>query len=342
MSAVSFKFFAATAAACLLFFSCVSQPKNAPPEEFAEEPFVYETGALAVSEFSEVWAYLISGRETALLPDLPVTDIGYFGAEVDSYGNLVYVPQREKIASFAGRVHLVVTCPGYGLTHFMLDPASPGRNALVSQLVKASAAFDGLQIDFENVLARDGDLFLSFLKQLRADLPADKMLTVALPARERVYDNDRYDYAAIAPVVDRLLVMAYDEHWSTSKPGPIASMDWCRRVALHAQSQVPPEKLVMLAPFYGRTWGSENTFRAFFHSGIERIKNENAVQEINRENGIPYFSYEIPITVNVYYEDAVSLTTRLSLYSGMNVMRTGFWCLGQEDPAIWQFIKLAN
>ena len=324
--------------ACAVVFSCASQSGAASDEQ----PFAFEASALAVSEFSEVWGYLISGQEAALLPGLPLTDIGYFGAEVDSYGNLASVPRREVLAFFAGRVHLVVTCPGYGLTHFMLDPASPGRSALVSQLVKAAAAYDGLQIDFENVLARDGDLFLSFLQQLRAELPKGKMLTVALPARERVYANDRYDYAAIAPVVDRLLVMAYDEHWSTSAPGPVASMEWCRRVALHAQSQVPPEKLVMLAPFYGRTWGSENTFRAFFHSGIERIKNENDVQEINRENGIPYFSYEIPVTVNVYYEDAVSLTTRLSMYSAMRITRTGFWRLGQEDPQIWQFIKLAN
>ncbi|MDR1785519.1 MAG: glycoside hydrolase [Spirochaetaceae bacterium] len=289
------------------------------------------------TEFSELWAYLIDKEEAALGTDLPLTDIGYFGAEVDSYGDLVTVPRRSKIDSFKGRVHMVVACNSRGLTHFVLDPKSPARSSLISQLVKAAAPFDGLQIDFELVPAKDGEFFLSFLKELRQKLP-DKMFTVALPARLRVIQQDVYDYANIAPLVDRILVMAYDEHWSGSEPGPIASMDWCRKVAAHAQEQIPPEKLIMGVPFYGRIWGSENTFRAFFHSRMERVKKENGVKRINRIDSIPHFSYTVPITVTAYYEDALSITERLAMYSAMGIDHVGFWRLGQEDPSVWEHI----
>jgi spore germination protein YaaH len=259
-------------------------------------------------------------------------------AEIDSYGILTAVPNRKKIASFGGRVHLVVTCNGRGLTHFALDPASSARKQLIANLIAASAPYDGLQIDFESVPAKDGWLFLSFLSELRAGLPG-KMFTAALPARSRTIADDVYDYEKIAPLVDRILVMAYDEHWSTSEPGPIASLAWCERIASYAQTKIPPEKLIMGVPFYGRTWGSVNTFRAFFHSGIERIKEENNVTQTERDGGIPHFTYEIPVTVTVFYEDAESLTSRLAMYRSLGIDKVGFWCLGQEDPAVWQYVR---
>jgi spore germination protein YaaH len=209
----------------------------------------------------------------------------------------------------------------------------------VADLLKSAEGFDGLQIDFELVPARDGDAFHSFLAELREGLHG-KALTVALPARSRSLADDVYDYRKILPLADRILVMAYDEHWSTSAPGPIASMNWCRRVAAYALETVGPEKLIMGLPFYGRTWGDVNTFRAFFYSGIQRIIAENRVTEIRREQGIPTFTYQVPVTVTVYYEDASSLAARLAMYHAMGVRAAGFWRLGQETPAVWKLLEL--
>jgi spore germination protein YaaH len=168
------------------------------------------------------------------------------------------------------------------------------------------------------------------------------MFTIALKARTRTLSNDVYDYRLIAPLVDRILIMAYDEHWSTSAPGPVASMDWCRSVAAYGLLTIEPEKLIMGIPFYGRTWGDENTFRAFFHSGIERIKREHQVSEIRREEHIPTFTYEIPLRVTVYYEDEYSLSYRIEMYRAMGVQAIGFWCLGQETPLIWPLLNLTS
>jgi spore germination protein YaaH len=294
---------------------------------------------LPVSRYKEIWAYLVADREQALNVNFPVSDLVYFGAEIDAYGKLVDVPNFRNIAAFRGRKHLVAACNGRALTHFVLAEGSSERKILVRDLLDEAKPYDGLQIDFEYVPARDGSAFLSFLRELRAGL-GNKIFSVALPARTRGLSDDVYDYAKIKPLVDRILVMAYDEHWSSSTPGPIASMGWCQRVARYALDTIGTEKLIMGLPFYGRSWGSVNTNRAYIYSGIEGVIREQSIKDINRENGIPTFKYNTSILVTVYYEDAYSLSSRLEMYKKMNVDAVGFWRLGQETQAFWSAIAL--
>jgi spore germination protein YaaH len=134
--------------------------------------------------------------------------------------------------------------------------------------------------------------------------------------------------------------MAYDEHWGTSSPGPVASMEWCRRVAEYALSVIGPEKLVMGIPFYGRAWGHINPSRALVYSGVEDLINEYGVQDIYRENGIPTFEYDVPVTVKVYYDDEGSLAERMEMYRSIGIRSVGFWRLGQETPAVWERLRL--
>ena len=294
---------------------------------------------LPVTSFTEIWGYVLSGRENALDPRLPVTDVVYFGAEVDGYGKLTEIPNFRNLAAYRGRKHFVAVCSGRALTHFVLMERSAERRALINDLLIAAAPYDGLQIDFETVPARDGEAFLSFLRELRAGL-GDKIFSIALSGRTRATSGDVYDYARIRPIVDRIFVMAYDEHWSTSEPGPIASMGWSQRVATYSLEAIGPEKLVMGLPFYGRSWGNIAPNTAYVYSGIERIMREQGITEVERENGIPNFRYETPLSMTVYFEDAYSLSTRLEMYKKLGVKSVGFWRLGQETLAFWPYIKI--
>jgi hypothetical protein len=345
------KYFFIPVMAALVLAGCYSHPES-PLEEasLGEKIEVFDDipgglelpppwADLPVSLFKEVWAYLVAGQEQALTATYPLSDVGYFGAEIDSYGQLVDVPNPKKVSFYRGRLHLVVGCSGRALTHFALAEGSRERKQLVEDLLAAAKPYDGLQIDFENVPAKDGDAFISFLTELRTGLK-EKIFTIALPARTRTLSSDVYDYRKIKNIVDRILVMAYDEHWSTSEPGPIASMDWCSRVASYSLETIGTEKLIMGLPFYGRSWGDLNPNRAFLFSGIERIIREQNIEDIQRENGIPTFKYEAPLSVTVYYEDDYSLSARLEMYKRMGVEAVGFWRLGQETPAVWDLIGL--
>jgi spore germination protein YaaH len=291
------------------------------------------------SAFGEIWGYVVAGRESALVKDLPLSDIGYFSAEVDSYGKLTDIPKRRNL-KFTGRVHLVAVCNSRSLSHFVLNPESKHRGELIADLLSAAKDFDGLQIDFENIPPRDTDTFFSFLKDLRQGLPQEKVFTVALPARTKKIKDDQYDYENIKPYVDRILVMAYDEHWSNSKPGSVASMQWCKRVADYSLKTIGKEKLIMGLPFYGRAWGDYTPSRALIYTTTEKIIDEHKVTEIRRENGIPVFEYSRNVSIVVYYEDTYSLCTRMEMYKTMGVASIGFWRLGQETPEVWNYLKL--
>jgi spore germination protein YaaH len=143
-------------------------------------------------------------------------------------------------------------------------------------------------------------------------------------------------------MVDRILVMAYDEHWSTSAPGSIASLAWCKRVANYALGVIGREKLIMGLPFYGRAWGQSNHSRALIYTTTETIINEYGITEVRREEGIPTFDYQVTIPVKVYYEDEYSLSVRMEMYQSMNVAAIGFWRLGQETTAVWKYLRLAT
>jgi len=295
--------------------------------------------SLPVSNFKEIWAYLVAGSEQGLNLNYPITDLVYHGAEVDSYGKLVDIPNFRNISSFRGRKHFEAACSSRSLTHFVLMEGSSERKALIRDLLEAAKPYDGLQIDFEYVPARDGEAFLSFLRELRAGL-GNKVFSIALAARTRTISDDVYDYNKIKPIVDRILVMAYDEHWSGSEPGPIASMGWCQRVARYALDTIGAEKLIMGLPFYGRSWGNMNPNRALIYSTTEGIMRDQKITDVQRESGIPYFKYTMQVSVTLYYEDAYSLSARLDMYKKTGVNQVGFWRLGQETRAVWSVIGL--
>jgi spore germination protein YaaH len=319
----------------------------ADEEELTEEFVLSEfelpppNATLPVSNFKEIWAYLVAGRESALNLNYPITDLVYFGAEVDFYGKLVDIPNYRNISSFRGRKHFVAACNSGSLTHFVLMEGSNERKALIRDLLEAARPYDGLQIDFEYIPLRDGEAFLSFLREIRSGL-GSKIFSIALKARTRAISDDVYDYNKIKPIVDRILVMAYDEHWSTSEPGPVASMGWCQRVASYSLDTIGTEKLIMGLPFYGRSWASENLNVAYVHSTVERVMNEQNVKEVQRESGIPYFKYTKTLSATVYYEDAYSLSARLDMYKKAGVNQVGFWRLGQETGEFWSVIGLEN
>lgn len=313
----------------LIVFCAVPFLPASPPQD-GDLP----DGVVLPLRFREIWGYVLDGREADLAKAPPVTDVGYFGAGVNSFGELVGIPSRRALRNGGVRVHLVVALlSNQSLTHFTLHPRYGVRDRLLAEIVAASVPFDGVQLDYESIHRNDMDAFIDFLIALREAIP-QKVLSIALPARVSA-SHDWFGYARIAGIVDRIIVMAYDEHWSGSRPGPIASMDWGERVASYAISQIPAEKLVMGAPFYGRSWASENPAKAHIHSTVERIKAEAGVRDVQRTDGIPWFTRDVTVRVTTWYEDAQSNTLRLSRYRAGGIRNIAFWRVGQEDPEIW-------
>ena len=291
--------------------------------------------------FREIWAYLMQNEEAMLPSDAPITDLAYFSGRLSVKGELYGVPPVERLSEAGARKHLVIAEVGnQALLHFVLSPEYGLRDRLVADIAAAALPYDGVVVDFELVPSYDAAAFLEFLSLLDARL-GGRMLTVCVPARTRKLD-DAYDYARLAAVADRLFVMAYDEHWSGSAAGAVASIAWSDRVAAWAVTAAGAAKVIMGMPFYGRGWGDKNPAGAYRFSSIRKLLAEKSAAQERDAEGIPFFRFSETVNYVVWFDDAHSIARRALEYRGRGVSMIGFWRLGQEDPEVWNLLRIGD
>jgi spore germination protein len=320
-------------AACTLDIHALETALNETPRESVKPAF------------KEIWAYLMRGEEKELTGLEPITDICYFGVNLTREGRIADTVSRPVIVAMNGskpRVHLVIAeLSNYSLMHFSLDPQYGVRPLLVADICRVAEGFDGVQIDFECVSGDDAAHFFDFLRELKGKLPAGKSLSVALPARTEAV-SDAYDYTKISPIVDRLVIMAYDEHWSTSAPGPVASLPWCSKVVDFVQSAADPAKIIMGLPLYGRAWPDKKLSRALRFKNVQDLLAETKSTTSYASDLGAYFEYSEEVTVTVFYDDARTIMEKLQLYRAKNISAVSFWRVGQGPPQLWSSIAAAQ
>ncbi len=300
------------------------------------------SAGFAPIEFREVWGYMMRGEEKKFSGDAPVTDICYFSVGITYRGKLTAAAKPPVVPSYNGikrRIHLVVAnLDNAALMHFCLDPWYGIRDTLVADIVGHSGGYDGVQIDFEAVQPGDRDSFIEFLRLLKAGLPQGKVLSVALPARRKKV-TDAYDYGVIASIADRVMIMAYDQHWSSSRPGPVASLEWCRAVARYSGKNVPQSKLIMGLPLYGRSWQKNGYSRAVGGREIDKIlSRDDAKFEYSVETGW-VITCDEKVAVVLYFDDVTATREKLMMYRSYTDS-VAFWRLGMEKSELWSVIAV--
>jgi spore germination protein len=295
----------------------------------------------ATPVFNAIWAYLLRGEERELTGAEPITDLCLFGVNLARDGRIRETIARPTVTMDDGSrpvVHLVIAeLSNQALMHFALDPRYGVTLLLVEDICRIARDFDGVQIDFEAVAREDADAFIGFLETLKRNLPAEKTLSIAVPARTKLI-ADAYDYTRIAPIVDRMIVMAYDEHWSTSSPGPVASLPWCTRIVDYARSVVESGKLVMGLPLYGRAWQDKRLAKALRFENVQDLLTETQSAIRSAPELGPSFEYAESVVVTVFYDDLRSTMEKLELYRERGVSAVSFWRIGQGPPELWSAI----
>ncbi|MDF7800585.1 glycosyl hydrolase family 18 protein [Pontiellaceae bacterium B1224] len=295
------------------------------------------------ARFNETWAYLMKGEEKYFPASSPITDIGCFSASVDGDGNLSgghLTPPQLPGAGPDMRYHLVITIPwSTTLAHIYLDPKLPFRQRIIDGIVARCGPFNGVQIDIESVSSKDKAAYLKFLVAVKNALPKDKMFSVAVMARwadhKKKNPSDAFDYSFIGKVADRVIIMAYDEHYRGGGHGPIASLPWCDKIYRYAQETISPAKIIMGIPLYGRSWQKEKTAAAMRNPEIwTDLRLRGAQLESTPENGGSY-SYTTNVTMNVHFESLPSLNAKMDLYATKPIRGIAFWRISQGPRGFW-------
>jgi len=237
------------------------------------------------------------------------------------------------------------------------------RVSLVNQIVSAvnQYGFDGVNIDIENLTHEDRNQHTAFIKTLRESMPPDKTVSVAVAANPYgVYYGwaGSYDYKALGEICDWIMLMAYDEHYYGSEPGPVASSLFTENSLKYALKMIPPEKLLLGVPFYGRYWkmgaakGGSGITCYDAESLINKYKSTvsfdsstqtaRATVTIGANDPKPVIWGGVVLgagTYTIYYDSDRSLRYKLSLIQKYNLLGAGSWCLGQESLKTWGFFK---
>ncbi len=203
---------------------------------------------------------------------------------------------------------------------------------------------DGISIDYEALKAYQKDNFTTFIKELSEALHGKgKILSVALHAKIRegdpAYSNgsQAQDWGELSKYADQLHLMTYEEHWSSSSPGPSASVDWVRSILNYAITLIPKEKLFAGVPLYGYDWPESGKAAGLTYQDVlALIKKHRPTILWDEKSKSHYFIYKTAgATHTVWYEDADSFTAKLALFKELGIYNLEFWRLGHEDPNVW-------
>lgn len=205
----------------------------------------------------------------------------------------------------------------------------------LSQIVENNQ-FQGICIDFEEVPAASQANLLKFMQELHLAFKSRNWLvTQAIP-----YADSEWNYRAYSEANDYLMLMAYDEHWSDSNPGSIASQKWFEETYAERMNEMPASKTIVCIGGYGYDWkkGGETTEMTFQEAVLEARDSEAKVQ-FDESSKNPYFKYqeEDGSEHTVWFLDAVTAFNQTRVLTSSPHKPAGFalWRLGSEDPSLW-------
>lgn len=218
------------------------------------------------------------------------------------------------------------------------------RQNLITQLIQAAVnvGLDGINVDFESLSEDVGIHFLEFLRELSVECHKNNLvLSVDNPVPEDF--TSHYDRAEQGRVVDYVIIMGYDEHYSGSDAGSVASLPWVEQGIQDTLEEVPADRVINAVPFYTRLWkttGGAVTSEAIGMDQAQQVISEKNVETYwDKNTSQNYGTYEEDnSTYQIWLEDAESIAAKVKLASKYKLAGVAAWKLGFENSGIWQVI----
>jgi spore germination protein YaaH len=243
----------------------------------------------------------------------------------------------QEVRSAAQRIYVTVSAGSAGVKKLLSDPQRMAAGEQVIENFVTANDLNGVDLDFEpnrwtpSVWAD----YMSFVSAIASAFePSGNSVEVDLDAFTTTpWDAERY--ADVASAGAHLVVMAYDDEYSTAC-SPITPYSWLEAVTSYALSQVPLSDLTIGIPAYG-----------YYTSDCKRVSHiTDNVAYVTMENepGFP----TTPAAVNALrdpnsgeirwtsgttfydYVDSTALNDKAQVVESMGVADISVWSLGGQ------------
>jgi len=211
--------------------------------------------------------------------------------------------------------------------------------------------YTGLNIDFEYVFPEDRENYNAFLRKAVSRLhPEGYTVSTALAPKVSADQEgllyEAHDYDAHGEIVDFVVLMTYEWGWSGGRPWAIAPISEVRKVLDYAVTAIPPEKILMGVPLYGRDWRIP-----WVQGTYARTVNPKAAVALAAQYGVsiqynetyqsPFFRYtdKDGQQHEVWFEDARSVQAKYETVKEYSLRGISYWVLGIPFPQNWPVLQ---
>ena len=213
------------------------------------------------------------------------------------------------------------------------------QQRLVNDIERYIRLYDlqGINIDFEEFKEKSDEPIVAFQKELYQKLHHEDGLLVT----QDIMPNDAdFNVKELAKYNDYIVLMAYDEHYSTSVAGPVCNQRWIEKVLDENAAVIPSEKIILGIAGYGYDW-AENSEAATitYQQALAAAKQNNAT--ITYDNTTYNNSYKYcdgdGVIHKIYFTDAATNFNTIRFADEYGTAGTALWRLGSEDERLWEF-----
>jgi spore germination protein YaaH len=226
------------------------------------------------------------------------------------------------------------------------------RQNLVNQIVAKAIQYnlDGINLDFEEMGPNEvGDAYIEFVRELSLKCENNGIVLSVDNYVPTAYTSF-YNRAEQAEFADYVVIMGYDEHYSGSDAGSVASLSWVRQGVTDTLQEVPADQVILGMPFYTRIWeltaseGSDTydqvTSQAYSMRDAENFVSANGATKTWLDDcGQNYVEFSTGSKLyKIWLEDSASAEARLKVMDENHLAGASFWRLGLETSDIWDTI----
>jgi cellulose synthase/poly-beta-1,6-N-acetylglucosamine synthase-like glycosyltransferase/peptidoglycan/xylan/chitin deacetylase (PgdA/CDA1 family)/spore germination protein YaaH len=173
---------------------------------------------------------------------------------------------------------------------------------------------------------------------------ANKELWFTVPTGN---DFDSFDLDAISDAADRLVAVLYDQNSDPDDPGPLADTAWFQGWLKTLMSYGDPDQWVIGLGTYGYDWRKDNrTMQTITYADVMARAAQAGVDPslVDSSSDSPHFNYLEGEDQNqeheVWFLDAISFFNEWRAAAAYHPGGIALYRLGEEDPAIWDLLRL--